>query len=184
LKIHNLLLGLGVAAALTLACAVPTPSDASAGTAGDAPAAAAAQGEVKTYTHEAGGITFDVPPGWKAEPDGAQLTVSPEDDSVGVVFWVTEEEDFEHAAKALGVELGKQVKNLKIDDEPKVNTHNGMQHAAVTGSGQVGGHDVLFSADLLQAKKPFIVLTFGSEESLKKHAAEYSQLVKSIKQVG
>ena len=172
------LLGLGVAVVLAAAVAGPAAKTADA----SGPAAAAQGG--KTYTHEAGGITFDLPAGWKAEPDGDQLTVSPEGGGIGVVFWVTEEDDFEDAAKALGEELGKQVKNLKFDGEPKESTHNGMEHVAVSGSGQVGGQDILFSADLLQAKKPVIVLTFGSNENLHKHAEAYTALVKSIKKVG
>ena len=112
------------------------------------------------------------------------MTVSPADDSIALVFWVTEQEDFDAAAKALGEELAKQIKNLKLDGEPKSDTHNGMDHAAVTGSGQIDGKDVVFSADILEAKKPLIVLTFGSMENLQKHAGDYSKLVKSIKKVG
>ena len=150
----------------------------------DASQKAAPAQEGKTYTHEAGGITFDLPDGWKAEPDGDQLTVSPEGGGIAVVFWVTEENDFDAATKALGTELGKQIKNLKFDGEPKDDTHNGMEHASVSGTGQIEGKDILFSADLLQAKKPVIVLTFGVAGNIEKHAAEYSKLVKSIKKVG
>lgn len=145
---------------------------------------AAAQSEGKTFTHEGAGVTFTLPAGWTAEPDGEQLTVSPADDSFAIVFWVTEAEDFDAAAKALGEELGKQIKNLKFDGEPKSDTHNGMDHASVTGSGQVDGKDIVFSADILEAKKPLIVLTLGSLENLQKHAADFSKLVKSIKKVG
>ncbi|HEX7315814.1 MAG TPA: hypothetical protein VF297_18000 [Pyrinomonadaceae bacterium] len=146
--------------------------------------AAVIQSEGKTFTHEGAGVTFVLPAGWTAEPDDDQLTVSPADDSIAVVFWVTEQEDFDAAAKALGEELAKQIKNLKIDGEPKGDTHNGMDHAAVTGTGQIDGKDVVFSADILEAKKPLIVLTFGSMENLQKHSADYVKLVKSIKKVG
>jgi hypothetical protein len=88
------------------------------------------------------------------------------------------------AAEALGTELGKQVKNLKLDGEPKEGTHNGMQHAAISGSGQIEGQDVIFSADLLAAKKPVIILSFGTAEGLQKYSGQYAQLVKSIKKVG
>jgi predicted Zn-dependent protease len=178
LKLTNLLLILGVAGLLTVAGA-----SASAG-ASAAPAAQAAAAQAgKTFTHEGAGVTFNVPAGWKAEPDGNQLTVSPDDESVALVFWVTEEDDFDAAAKALGEELAKQIKNLKFDGEPKADKHNGMDHASVTGSGQVDGKDVVFSADILEAKKPLIVLTLGSLENIEKHAAEFAQLVKSIKKI-
>jgi hypothetical protein len=178
LRTPKLVLGLGLALALAAAVAGPAAKTAAASR-----ASAAAQ-DAKTYTHEAGGITFDLPDGWKAEPDGDQLTVSPAAGGIGVTFWVTEEDDFDAASKALGEELGKQVKNLKFDGEPKSDTHNGMEHASVSGSGQINGKDILFSADLLQAKKPVIVLTFGAAEGIQKYGADYSKLVKSIKKVG
>jgi predicted Zn-dependent protease len=177
LKLRKLLLGAALAFALA-AAAAPAARDARAAH------PAAAQAEGKTFTHEGAGVTFELPAGWTAEPDGAQLTVSPADESIALVFWVTEGEEFDAAAKALGEELAKQVKNLKFDGEPKSDTHNGMGHAAVTGSGQIDGKDIVFSADILEAKKPLIVLTFGSTENLQKHAGDYSKLVKSIKKVG
>jgi len=87
-------------------------------------------------------------------------------------------------AEALGEELGKQIKNLKLDGEPKEGTHNGMQYAAVRGSGQIEGEEIIFSADLLAAKKPVIILSFGTADGLQKHAGEYAELVKSIKKIG
>ena len=175
MKLKNLLLAVAAAGAL-----IASPAAINA----DAARAAVIQSEGKTFTHEGAGVTFELPAGWTAEPDGDQLTVSPADESVAIVFWVTEEADFDAAAKALGTELAKQIKNLKMDGEPKSDTHNGMDHAAVTGSGQVDGKDIIFSADILEAKKPLIVLTLGSMENLQKHSAEYSKLVKSIKKVG
>ncbi|MBV9928392.1 MAG: hypothetical protein JOZ96_25475 [Acidobacteria bacterium] len=148
-----------------------------------AAARAAVQSETKTFTHEAGGITFELPAGWKAEPDGEQITASPAEGGISIVLWVTKEEDFEDAAKALGEELGKQIKNLKFDGEPKPGTHNGMEYESVKGSGQIEGEEIVFSADLLAAKKPVIILSFGTADGLQKHAAEYGQLVKSIKKI-
>jgi len=177
LRLRNLLLGAALAGALA---AAPAPAASHAGAAPNAPA----QAEGKTFTHEEGGITFTLPAGWTAEPDGAQLTASPEGGGVSITFWVTEEDDFEAATGAVAEELGKMLKNIKLDADKKEDTHNGMPHASFTGSGQIGGRDVLFSADLLQAKKPVIVLTFGVADQLQKHAAAYSQLVKSIKKVG
>jgi hypothetical protein len=178
LRIKKLLTGAALVFALA-AAVIPAASNVNA-----ASPAAAAQSEGKTITHEGAGITFVLPAGWTAEPDGEQLTVAPADESFAIVFWVTEAEDFDAAAKALGAELAKQIQNLKLDGEPKADTHNGMEHASVTGSGQVEGKDVVFSADILEAKKPLIVLTLGSLENLQKHSADFSKLVKSIKKVG
>jgi len=132
----------------------------------------------------AAGVRWTAPAGWKAEADGEQLTVAPAGGGVSLVFWVPEEDDFDAAAKALGEELAKQIQELKFDGEPKADKHNGMDHASVSGSGKVGGKEIHFSADILEAKKTLIVLTFGTADNLEKHAAEYMQLVKSIKKIG
>lgn len=138
----------------------------------------------KTYTHEEGGIQFDAPDGWKSEAEGDQITVSAPDDSISIVFWVPEADTFDAALEALEEELEKMVKNIKLDGEAKSDTHNGMKHAGLTGSGQIEGADVLWSVDLLMAKKPVIALTFASPGNFEKQAEAYSKLVKSIKKVG
>ena len=176
MKLRNLLLA-GAAACALAAAGVPAASNVDA-------ASIAVQTEGKTFTHEEGGISFTLPAGWKAEPDGTQITAAPEEGGISISFWVTEEDDFEAASEAVGTELGKMLKNIKFDGEPKEDTHNGMPHASFSGTGQIEGQDVLFSADLLQAKKPVIVLTFGVADQIQKHAVAYSQLVKSIKKVG
>jgi predicted Zn-dependent protease len=178
LKTRNLLLGFAVAGLLAVAGATNSFNTSHAA----APAAVAQ--EAKTFTHEAAGVTFVLPAGWKAEADGEQLTVSPAGGGVSLVFWVPEEEDFDAAAKALGEELAKQIQELKFEGEPKADKHNGMDHAAVRGSGKVDGKEIHFSADILEAKKSLIILTLGTTDNLEKYAAEYSQLVKSIKRIG
>jgi predicted Zn-dependent protease len=180
LKLRNLFLAAAAAGALLAADAAPAARGVEA--AGAHAAAPRAQ-DRKTFTHEGAGVTFDLPEGWKAEADGEQLTVAPAGGGVSLVFWVTEEDDFDAAAKALGEELAKQIQELKFDGEPKADKHNGMDHAAVTGSGKVGGRDIHFSADILEAKKPLVVLTFGSAEGFEKHQAAYVSLVKSIRMV-
>ena len=179
MKTRNLLLGLAVAGLFAVAGAA---NFVNASRAAVAPAAVAQ--DARTFTHEGAGVTFDVPAGWKAEADGEQVTVSPTAGGVSLVFWVPEADDFDEAAKALGEELAKQIQELKFDGEPKADKHNGMDHAAVTGSGKVGGKEIHFSADILEAKKTLIVLTFGSAEGFEKHQAGYVSLVKSIRKVG
>ena len=144
--------------------------------------AAAQAGQV--FTHEEGGIQFTLPDGWKSEVEGEQLTVSPPGGGIGMVFWVPEGDTFEAAVAALEEELGKTVKNAKFDGEAKEDTHNGMPHAGLSGTGVIEGDEVGFSVDLLMAKKPVIVLTFASAENFKKFEADYMSLVKSIKKVG
>jgi predicted Zn-dependent protease len=169
LRIVTLILCLGLLATTAFAHSLPANTSAAAD---------------KTYTHEEGGIQFDAPDGWKSEVDGDVLTLSAPDDSISIVFWVPEADTFDAALEALEEELTKMVKNIKLDGEAKTDTHNGMKHAGLTGSGQIEGADVLWSVDLLLGKKPVIALTFASPGNFEKQAEGYSNLVKSIKKIG
>jgi hypothetical protein len=186
LRTTNLIITFGVSSALMLTCASMSaaPSNALLDThrAGAKLVISAVADE--TFKHEAGGIQFNLPDGWNAKPDGEVLTVSAPDDTITMVFWVTEADDFEAATEALDAELAKQIKNLKFDGEPKEGKHNEMPHVSVSGSGQIEGQGIAFSADLLMAKKPVIILTFASPENFEKHGSSYMKLVRSIKKIG
>ncbi len=144
---------------------------------------AATSGEGETFTHKEGGLQFEVPKGWKAEPDGDQLTVSSPDNSINMVFWVPEEDTFAAATEAVMTELGKVVKNAKVVEPGKEDTHNGMSHYSVTGTGDIEGHNIFWSVDLLAAKKPVIILSMLVPEKFEQYAADAKQLIKSIKKV-
>lgn len=183
MRTKNLILTFGVASALALTCGsiLAAPSNAHLYTQGAEARVLISAVADETFTHQAGGIQFDLPDGWKSKPDGELLTVSAPDDSITMVFWVTEADDFEAATEALDTELAKLIKNLKFDGEAKEDKHNQMPHVSVSGSGQVEGQSIAFSADLLMAKKPVIILTFASPENFEKHGNAYMKLVKSIK---
>ncbi|HVF67082.1 MAG TPA: hypothetical protein VM914_05445 [Pyrinomonadaceae bacterium] len=180
MKKNTTLVCLSLGAALTLASAAVAAKNAAAAGHYAGVAAAPAQ-DAKNYTHKDSGITFDVPDGWKAEPDGEQLTVSSADDSVALVFWVPAESSFDAAVEALDAELAKTIQKMKADGEVKVDTHNGMRHAGQSGTGEIEGKNVLWSVDMLQAKKPVIILTFAAPEQIEKHAGDFAKLIKSIR---
>ncbi len=137
----------------------------------------------KLFSHQASGVQFELPAGWETEPDGEQITVSSPDDSFTLVFWALDETTFEAAIDALDEELGKVVSKAKVSGEPKKDTHNGMPHVSLDGTGEVEGVAMHWSVDLLMAKKPVIVLTFVAKDSIEKHAGDYLKLIQSIKKI-
>jgi len=173
----KLLVCLSLGAALSLASAAAAAKNTNV----TANASAAQADEAQKYTHKESGITFDVPDGWKAEPDGEQLTVSSPDETVALVFWVPAGSTFDAAVEALDEELAKTIQKMKADGEVKVDTHNGMRHAGQSGTGEIEGKSVLWSVDMLQAKKPLIILTFAAPEQIEKHAGDFAKLIKSIR---
>lgn len=145
-------------------------------------AAAAAQAG-KTFTHAEAGVQFQLPAGWKAKPDGEVITVSSADDALQVVFWVPDENTYDAAVKELDKELGKTIKNMKTEGKPTQDVLNGMQHYGETGTGDVNGATIVWSVDVLGAKKPLILLTFAAPNLFEKNADAYEKLLSSLKKV-
>ena len=144
--------------------------------------AAPAQGG-ETFTHSDAGVKFELPRGWKAKPDGEVITASSADDSLQVVFWVPTENSFDAAVKELDKELAKTIKNIKTVGKPIQNTHNGMPHYEEAGTGDVEGATIVWSVDVLGAKKPLIILTFAAPNLYEKNEAAYMKLFNSIKKI-
>lgn len=168
-----------IAIALAAACLAP----AHAALTGRADAAPHAQAAGKVFRHEAGGIQFELPDGWKAEPKGELMSISSPDDSFSMFFWVTEGDTLDAAAEALDEELAKIVKNHKLEGEAKEGTHNGMPHFSQTGSGEIEGVKFDMSVDILLAKEPVIILTLAAPGHYEKHADSVVGLIKSIKRM-
>ena len=138
-------------------------------------------GEV--FTHTAAGVKFELPKGWKAQPDGEVITVSSADDALQVVFWVPDEDTFDAAVKELDKELAKTIKNIKTVGKPKTDTHNDMPHYEEAGTGEVEGATIVWGVDVLGAKKPLIILTFAAPNLFEKNEAAYMKLFNSIKKI-
>jgi predicted Zn-dependent protease len=135
------------------------------------------------FSHKEAGVQFDLPKGWKAQPDGEVITVSTADDSLQMVFWVPDENTFDAAVKDLDKELSKTIKNIKMTDKGTTDTHNGMPHFSTGGTGAVDGTTIEWSVDILSAKRVVIILTFAAPGIAEKHAAAAAQFITSIRKI-
>jgi hypothetical protein len=174
LKTSSMILGLALIASVTVSAA---PAKSATGS-----SAVRAQDD-RNYSHAEAGVKFELPKGWKAEPDGEVITVSTPDDSLQMVFWVPDAETFDEAVKELDKELGKTIKNIKITGKEKTDTHNGMSHYGQSGTGDVDGTTIEWSVDVLGAKKPVIILSFAAPGVWEKHATNAAQFIASIKKI-
>lgn len=147
------------------------------------PKTMSAQNRDNHYTHAASGVQFDAPPAWKAEPDGDMLTLTSADGTLSVIFWVPEEGTVKESFQALNEEFGKVIKNMKRNGEPTQGTLNGMTIYNVEGTGVVDGVAIQWSAGLLEAKRPVIVLSIAGHGAYETHQRELAAFVKSIKRV-
>ena len=135
------------------------------------------------FSHAQAGVQFQVPKGWKATPDGELITVSSADESLQVIFWVPDENTFDAAVKELDKELSKTIKNMKTEGKPSQDVLNGMPHYGETGTGDVNGATIVWSVDVLGAKKPLIILTFAAPNLFAKNADGFEKLLSSIKKI-
>jgi hypothetical protein len=192
LKQLNLILALMLGAALALACSGGGDKNtASTNTTDkkDQPArtdpnkSPDSAPDSNVFTHKEGGIKFEVPNGWKATPNGDNMTVASADGGLQVVFWVPEENSFEDAVKDLDKEISKTIKNVKTVGKPTTDTHNGMPHYGESGTGDVNGATIAWSVDVLSAKKPVMILSFAAPNLYQKNSADYERLINSIKKI-
>ena len=135
------------------------------------------------YRHPAAGVKFVLPKGWKAKPDGEVITVSTADDALQMVFWVPEEDTLDAAVKDLDRELGKTIKNIKMTSKGNKDTHNGMPHYSVDGTGEVGGTTIEWSVDVLAAKKIVLILSFAAPGAWENHANSAAKFIDSIRRI-
>lgn len=135
------------------------------------------------YSHNGAGVKFVLPKGWKAKPDGEVITVSTPDDALQMVFWVPDEDTLDAAVKDLDNELGKTIKNIKTTGKETKDTHNGMPHYSVSGTGEVEGTTIEWSVDVLAAKKVVIILSFAAPGAWEKHADDAAKFIDSIRRI-
>ena len=159
----------------------PTSTANSASSNMNAPTSTTGAGE--TFTHPEAGVQMTLPADWQSKNEGEMMTVGPADDLINVVLWVPKGDDFQKAVDDLAEELDNVIKNSKITKPGKETTHNGMQAYTTGGTGEVDGKEIVWSVDMLKAKKPFIVLTFGAPQQSEDHASKYKQFVDSLKLV-
>jgi hypothetical protein len=135
------------------------------------------------YRHATAGVRFVLPKGWKAKPEGEVITVSTADDALQMVFWVPEEDTIDAAVKDLDRELGKTIKNIKINGKGNRDTHNGMPHYSVDGTGEVEGVTIEWSVDVLAARKIVLILSFAAPGAWEGHANSAARFIDSIRRI-
>jgi len=140
-------------------------------------------GAGETFTHPDAGVQFTLPAGWKTKTEGETITATSEHEAISVVFWVPRGDDFDQATDDLMKQLDNVIKNPQITSPGKESTHNGMRAYTAGGSGEVNGQPILWEVDVLQAKKPFFVVTFASPDMFKMHQGDYQQLLASLRPV-
>nr|MDQ3819612.1 hypothetical protein [Acidobacteriota bacterium] len=158
-----------------------TPATVNSSEKADTTTAPSSSGEGETFTHQEAGVQVTLPAGWTSKNENESIVATSPHDAVSVVLWVPKGDDFNKAVDDLSEQLDKVIKNGKVTSPGSETTHNGMRAYTAAGTGEVNGQNIAWEVDILQAKKPFFVLTFAAPEMFKMHQGEYQQLLNSIK---
>lgn len=136
------------------------------------------------HAHEEAGIQFEVPRGWKLSPMGDQFVMIAPDDSVSVVFTITEMTSLQQVEEEIDQELGEIMAKVKADGEPREHNLNGMQAFSQEGSGEIEGKGVIWVSVLIVAKKPVLIYAFADPVRARQREPEVDRFIGSIKRVG
>ena len=78
-------------------------------------------------------------------------------------------------------DLDKLIKNPKIEQKAQEGEVNGLKTVSMNGTGELEGKPVAWDLSIVGSKKPLLIISIGTTESIEKHGKEYSTMVNSIK---
>jgi predicted Zn-dependent protease len=134
----------------------------------------------ETFSHEDGGIEFDVPDEWNVEVSDEVLTISTPDGTVVFTFWVPEADNWQDAVDAVSEELESLIEDANVTHEGESEL-NGMPMYEVSGTGKVKGTSTEWSFSLILAKKPVILLVLSNSDKWEKNRPVVKRFADSIR---
>ncbi|OJT23515.1 hypothetical protein BO221_16015 [Archangium sp. Cb G35] len=117
------------------------------------------------YTHQESGLTFNLPRGWQTGQDGDVLTVISPDQTVAMLFMVTDIDRSDDLVEAVTTEV-ESLQDVQLTSEPVIQRVNGLiqVHAEGIGtceSGEICNWDLTL---VTGASKNLLVVALGDIE--------------------
>ena len=141
----------------------------------------ASAGEGETLTNTEAGVQFTVPKGWKTEKGDGTVTVTSPDDGVAMSIVVSPSDSIDKAIDGATGELDKLIKNPKIEQKAQEGEVNGLKTVSMNGTGELEGKPVAWDLSIVGSKKPLLIISIGTTDSIEKHGKDYQNMVNSIK---
>jgi hypothetical protein len=195
-RIPQIILALAACGILNTACVVTVPSSEAAKPADAKPADAKSSDASKKpdakpvadvndadnniFTHEKAGIRFAKPEGWNHKADGDTITLFSPDHAVSIVITVAKKSNLKDAINEIDSELSNVMTDIETNSQAQKTDVNGMDAVTLSGTGKIQGTPVTWAVDLLDAKRPVFVITFGKQSEWGNHQDEYVEFAKSV----
>jgi hypothetical protein len=189
MKVPHIVLALAACGMLNSACSISTPSTADTVKPADTKStddknvSDVNDSDNNVFTHEKAGIRFEKPDGWSHEADGDTMTLYSPDHAISIVITVAKKSTVDDAIGEIDSELSSVMTNIRTNGKPQKTNVNGMDAMTVEGTGKITGTPVTWAVDLLDARRPVFVITFGRQSEWDKHEDEYVKFAKSVHRI-
>jgi len=134
-----------------------------------------------SFRHEAAGIEFDVPGGWRSKTSTDRMTFAAPDGLLTVVLFTAPDEQMGVLADEVNRQIGKIVANPVVEGDLVTTEMNGIPVLVQHGTGTVDGKSIEWRVRLVEAQQHVLVLAFGVPGSFDRHFAELDRFERSIR---
>lgn len=167
--------------ALVALCSASAPRILAAGSAGAQEPSDVNDQDNNVFTHAEGGIRFEKPAGWTHSVDGDTFTMLSPDHAVSIIITVAKEDTIKQAASEIDDALANVMTDIVTTNQGHQSDVNGMPTITVGGTGKIDGTPVTWAVDILGAKRPVFIITFGRQEGWEEHQGEFVAFAKSVR---
>jgi hypothetical protein len=136
----------------------------------------------ETITHTDARVQFTIPSGWSGKAAEDRYIVASPDDRLEVFFYVPSDGNFDKAVDDVVAEMNKHLQNLKVTEQAKKDTLNGMSRVSEYGTAVYQGTPVIWGLNAIKAPgNHLFVVTVADPKDFEGNKAGYSALIGSIK---
>ena len=137
----------------------------------------------ETLTHQVAKVSIDVPASCNEKYKGNEITLSANRGDFGAAFAVVPAGAIDDAAGAAGRQLARRVKQVKIQDDEKINI-NGMRGEVLGGDGRLDGVDIdwmIAIIDTPSKDNDLMIVVMAEDAKIARHKGEVKWLFNHIK---
>jgi hypothetical protein len=134
-----------------------------------------------SFRHEAAGVQFDIPGGWRSRNDGDRMSIAAPDGSMTIIVLTAAHENMGAVADEVDRQLGQIVGDVKVDGDLARSTINGIPVFTQRGTGTANGRSVDWAVRLYEARQHVLVLSFGEPGAFDHYYADVTRFVESVR---
>ena len=136
--------------------------------------------QAETFDIEEAGLTMQIPAGWKASAHDDHWLVSNGDGRIAFIFQISGD-SLKDTLEAFKLSQSKRLTEIVSDGPAKPDVINGITTYDESGTAKMDSTPIIWSIDVLQAKKVIAVYTIVETDAAKANTADVSALLSSLR---